>query len=176
MKARWACLHERDRAWLGLNEQQIVGQENLAFAIPAILPFAFSRGEIKADKDAIVQTKGAAVTCDDVVVSCLQILVLPDFADRKFAVSGARHPQERCRILKAGREQDTITVQRDGLRALRPFVAPPSIVPELATVFGVVTANVRRVDRENLTLTAECGNARGRETGLITAGLPCHGS
>jgi hypothetical protein len=71
MKSRRACLHERDRAWLGLNKQQIVGKENLALAIPALLPFAFSRGEIKANKDTIVQTKGAAVTCDDVVVSRL---------------------------------------------------------------------------------------------------------
>jgi hypothetical protein len=63
MKTRRACLHQRDRAWLGLNEQQIVGQENLALAIPAILPFAFARGEIKADKDTIVQTKGEAVAC-----------------------------------------------------------------------------------------------------------------
>ena len=62
----WSCLHQSDRPFLSLHQQQILHEDHLPVTIPPVLPLTLARGGINASEYPIIQPIEKSVPGDDV--------------------------------------------------------------------------------------------------------------
>src|SRR6266568_2656333 len=86
-------LHERDRAWLRLDQQQVVHQQKLTVAVTTVLPSPLACGQLKAGEDAVVQAIKESIPRNHVGKLRFHVAVFPDFRDREAAIAANLHLQ-----------------------------------------------------------------------------------
>src|SRR5262249_36148261 len=157
---------------LGLDEQQVVDEKNLAVAIAAFFPFPLASCEINARENAVIQAVSESFAVYNVGEFGLHVPVFPLFSDRQLAIGSCVYLQQHAPGVEAGGKKNAVRWQNDRLSALGP-IAGPDVVPEHIAGGRIMPASAAGVNRDNLSFAGQ-GREHGRtETRFVSPGAPC---
>src|SRR5262245_15733747 len=163
--------YEKQLAGLVADEQVIAGEQKLAVAETALLPFPRPVFGVDASQNALVHAVQVAVVQHGAGELAPHVPILPQLLDGPLVAVLGRL-DHRATVVVAGRDEDAVAVQDDRLGDVDVHVRRPREAPELAAGFGVIAGNPFAVEQEHLSDAADGRQLRRAISGPAGAAGP----
>ena len=130
------------------DHKKVVGQKQLTVAITAVSPLALTRLLIDAREDTLIQAVQKSLVRHRRGKFATHVLVLPKWFNSPFA-GRFRDSKHRASMVIAGRDENAVARQHDGLSDIDILVGSPWKPPELAAGARIVTRQNLAIEQEN---------------------------